>query len=969
VDPHDPTDVALGRSAIESGIIDRSDASRILAIATAGRCGFVEAARRLGLSPSVVQRLGQVRPPSSGSGGKGSSGSRGAAEPSSKTRTSSVTASRGALAKRIAPGATFGGHVIERTLGQGGMGVVLLGKDPAGTSHAIKVPFFDANAEDRRKRFIRESQALAKLDHPGIVKVHGAGEEDGAPFCVMELVLGDALDALLEKGPLDVPRALEIAEEVARALEHAHAAGIVHRDVKPSNIMLRQETGRAILMDFGLAQDDEAERLTKTGAMLGTPRYMAPEQAAGSGAGVDGRADVYSLGATLFELVVGTPVFEADSAIALVGKIMSEPARAPSEARPGIPRGLDAIVLRALEKSPDDRYATALDMAEDLARARKGETVGERPRLRARRRRIVAAVLGALALAGAGVGIAVTQAARRSAALRHAEKRQEAHDAVVAQGEPWRRARFGLEPGSPDAFAAACARFDEANRGDASDAIAAEVARTRAIVDAERALARNDKPAARAALENASEGSDRQLLLLLAQDDPASSRKALDALAREVGDLRLRTEAGLALVRLETAIDPQGALRRLDALPPPTFEDARQGEKALRKQALAACAERSARDGSDQVFETLTVLERLDPAAAKDAALRAVRAALTRVGKDSPRTVAMRLWRLYERDSSSFAQPGLAPDLLRLVAETFAVQELVLTSKCFELAARSDPTTFLPPAIMNGLPSATQVLLMRPGRTFEDLLDLEAAFVRIGEITGLLDSFEDSKKILAGIEKRLAETPKSWALALSLASRTEDHARGLALCDQVLASPETTPRARVGAHVMKANHCRFLRRTDLAIAEAEAGIKGGYGKPDVIECGTAEMLLNLGRFEEAIDWGRRGAKDADDREERSSEGLEALSAGRPPGYPLQLTGAIGSALRSEPRVIVVEALLALQRVDEARTIFEEARVAGGDREAPTLREHLTTFAATLDVKGLADMAAVARELAAKTKKG
>jgi serine/threonine-protein kinase len=275
---------------------------------------------------------------------------------------------------RLRAGDVLGGYRIERLLGQGGMGAVCEVVHVAtGARRALKVPFFEGDhgeRRDARARFVREAQVLAALaPHPNVVRVHALGEDAGRPFCVLEMIEGEGLDAILREGPLPIPRAIGLAIEVARALEHVHRAGILHRDLKPANVVVRKDGGGAVLVDFGLARDAVAEkqRLTKTGALLGTPAYMAPEQADGA-SDVDARADVYGLGATLHELLAGRPPFSGDGLVNVLKQVLVEPPEPPSRSRPEVPRELDELVLRAMAKDRARRPASATELREELER-------------------------------------------------------------------------------------------------------------------------------------------------------------------------------------------------------------------------------------------------------------------------------------------------------------------------------------------------------------------------------------------------------------------------------------------------------------------------------------------------------------------------------------------------------------------------------------------------------------------------
>ena len=294
-----------------------------------------------------------------------------------------VPASSSAFPTHATPGfgdrrpAAFTGGRLRRyqvlgELGRGGMGVVYRALDPElGREVALKVltprAGSDRGGDVRWQRFRLEAEALARLRHPHVVQVHEVGEEGGVAFLVMALVEGQSLaDRVRERGPLPPREAARIAAALAGALDALHAQGVLHRDVKPANVVLSADD-RPILMDFGLARVAETsiEDLTATGQFVGTPCYMPPEQAAGS-PGVDRRVDVYSLGATLFELLTGRPPFEADSLVELLCAIQDVPAPRASSARAGVGRDLDAICGRCLAKAPEDRYASAAELARDL---------------------------------------------------------------------------------------------------------------------------------------------------------------------------------------------------------------------------------------------------------------------------------------------------------------------------------------------------------------------------------------------------------------------------------------------------------------------------------------------------------------------------------------------------------------------------------------------------------------------------
>jgi len=263
-----------------------------------------------------------------------------------------------------------------------------------------------------RERFRREAQAAAKVAHPNAVGVHDAGEHAGRLFLVMELVEGKSLQDLLASARPDRGAALELLEKSARAVAAAHARGIVHRDLKPGNILIAP-TGEPKVADFGLAHLPDASRaLTRTGALLGTPLYMAPEQVEGKEA--TARTDVYALGAILYELLAGRPPHAADRVPELYRRILGDDPVPPRRLRPDLPADLETVVMKALERDPARRYADAGAFAEDLRRFREGRPVEARPGSRwakaLRRRRAAAgagvAVLAVLAALGASWSVA-----------------------------------------------------------------------------------------------------------------------------------------------------------------------------------------------------------------------------------------------------------------------------------------------------------------------------------------------------------------------------------------------------------------------------------------------------------------------------------------------------------------------------------------------------------------------------------
>ncbi|MEZ5311416.1 MAG: Stk1 family PASTA domain-containing Ser/Thr kinase [Microthrixaceae bacterium] len=267
-------------------------------------------------------------------------------------------------------------YEIFRRLARGGMAEVLLARDRVlDRPVAVKelVPEF-ATDPNFVERFRREAQAAASLTHANVVGVYDWGSQDGTYFIVMEYVDGPSLSQVIRSdGPLHPRRAAEIAAEVADGLGFAHARGVVHRDIKPGNVLLTK-SGQAKVTDFGIARalSSPAEDLTQAGSVIGTATYFSPEQA--QGLSVDGRSDLYSLGVVLYEMLTGRPPFTGETPLAISYRHVQDAPEPPSTHISGLPRGLEAIIMKLLAKKPDDRYASAQDLRLDLNRFLAGET-------------------------------------------------------------------------------------------------------------------------------------------------------------------------------------------------------------------------------------------------------------------------------------------------------------------------------------------------------------------------------------------------------------------------------------------------------------------------------------------------------------------------------------------------------------------------------------------------------------------
>jgi serine/threonine protein kinase/tetratricopeptide (TPR) repeat protein len=363
------------------------------------------------------------------------------------------------------------GFEIVRELGRGGMGVVYLAREAAlGRLVALKMLLSgEFAAESARRRLRTEAEAVARLKHPHIVELHALGEQDGRPFLVMEYVAGGSLDRALDGTPLDPRMAAELVRSLVDGVEHAHAAGILHRDLKPGNVLLEKPTAEleaeaqrrasvhaprcasasVKIADFGLAKRLDGTGSTATSQVLGTPSYMAPEQA--GGARDAGRAaDIYSLGAILYECLTGRPPFKAATPMETLAQIMDREPAAPRSLNPAVPRDLETICLKCLAKEPVKRYATAAGLRDDLQRyldnrpvvarpvgalGRSWRWVKRRPALAAMAAALIVLIPTALVTTTV-LYVRAEQRGRESLALRRESLERMSRLAVARSGEP-----------------------------------------------------------------------------------------------------------------------------------------------------------------------------------------------------------------------------------------------------------------------------------------------------------------------------------------------------------------------------------------------------------------------------------------------------------------------------------------------------------------------------------------------------
>jgi serine/threonine-protein kinase len=341
------------------------------------------------------------------------------------------------------------GYEFESVLGRGGMGIVFRARHlRLKRSVALKMTLTGDYTEPRaRERFHREAEAAAGLRHPNVVQIYDIGDADGRPYLTMELVEGGSLAQKLAGTPQPARQAAELLAVLAGAVQAAHACGIIHRDLKPANILLTTD-GTPKVSDFGLARRLEGGAgLTQSGMALGTPSYMAPEQAEGQTRAIGPAVDVYALGAILYEQLTGRPPFQAETAAATMQLVIHQEPAAPSRLNARVPRDLQTICLKCLHKAPARRYASAQDLAEDLHRFLEGKPIRARPvsaaerALKWVRRRPVAALLllallvMSVALIGTGVWLRQQEAERQAAKERRAGQARGALETALRRAD------------------------------------------------------------------------------------------------------------------------------------------------------------------------------------------------------------------------------------------------------------------------------------------------------------------------------------------------------------------------------------------------------------------------------------------------------------------------------------------------------------------------------------------------------
>lgn len=323
-------------------------------------------------------------------------------------------------------GKQIGDYKINREIGHGGMAVVYEAyQQSLDRNVAVKIiPKALVEDPEYLERFKREAASAAKLNHPNIVSIHGFGQFGDTYYYVMDLAKGRTLDNIIEtkKNELlksarqfNIDDALKIITQTASALGYAHKEGVIHRDIKPGNLMIDEESGRVLITDFGLARSTRWEKITPRASLFGTPAYMSPEQAGGKE--LDQRTDIYSLGAVLYEMLTGKVPYPGNNALEVIDKVKTEPIVPPAKLNPNIPHGVESIILKAMSKDIRLRYKDMDELIYDIKKYQRGAKIttfariaGEKAEKEMRRKRLIPLIpLLVLILLGAVFGIYLWQ--------------------------------------------------------------------------------------------------------------------------------------------------------------------------------------------------------------------------------------------------------------------------------------------------------------------------------------------------------------------------------------------------------------------------------------------------------------------------------------------------------------------------------------------------------------------------------
>jgi serine/threonine protein kinase len=501
-------------------------------------------------------------------------------KPSDPAASKDLNASGRRLVGLPRPGGTLAGYTIERELARGGAGAVFVARDPAGKPAALKVLLAGWRGGVHAERFRREAELGLRLDHPGIVRVLDHGEEGGQGWLAMELLDGaQPMDEHAKARGLDARARVGLVAQACDAIQHAHEHGAIHRDLKPQNLLVLPD-GRVKVVDLGLARLVDEERLTQSGATMGTIEYMAPEQVKGDTAHADARTDVYALGVVLFELLAGRVPFTGDTSVEVMRRILEEPTPDLERLVGGLPRGLAQVVCMATAKEPDARHPTAVALGRELAAvlAGKGDSTAGYGRARSasagRRRRALAALCAAAALIVAGAAAALEGRARAREADAVARL-----SSILARSDDALASTRPLGDDGPALLLALREDLDAARAtgvlGAADlDAATARIAALEGLV----ALAAGDRAGALDALQRAGTlpAADPLAAAVAATgSDTAGAARgvaALHSLIGSTGRPELRVWRGLGLTSSQAALDAPDARRALadlDVAPAP----------------------------------------------------------------------------------------------------------------------------------------------------------------------------------------------------------------------------------------------------------------------------------------------------------------------------------------------------------------------------------------------------------------
>ena len=747
----------------------------------------------------------------------------------------------------------LGGYVLEELIGRGGMGAVYRARGPSGEERAVKVARLEGeDAEELALRFERETLALSRIPpHGNVLRVHAAGHEQGVAFCVLDLLEGSLLQDELAKGPFTVERALATALGIGRALAHVHAHGLIHRDVTPSNVMLRED-GSPVLIDFGLARDlVERERLTQTGVALGTPNYMSPEQASGR-ADLDARVDVYGAGAVLYAVLSGGPPFPSSNPAELLRMVCEEEPAPLLSVRPDLPGELVRIVTRAMAPDRKRRYATSVELVQDLERlAGAGRSLPSRgPLLWG---------LAGLLVTGAIVAVAIAREASSQARRRAAEAwrtdARGARESLLGMDARYRRARIGLpvERKGLAAVGSRCRALAADGRAEPEDAaaLASETDRVLARVALEDALAAGDARSARRGLDAVTaDDPDRELLAALVALEAGESARAAESLAAVASTARGRSGREALLGGVRARLELGEPLAALDAIAGATRSgdpEIDEAALALRRRALRALVEKARSDPRPELLLRLALVAgELEPALLSEAAGAAAQGALSHPGEELVSAASSVLDALEARDPAALARPEVARFEEDRAAARLAADDVHGAAQAFARALRADPHALPPGQLWLALHDRAQRLSESGPLAEWVVAALDLARVgfesgpEAGEVTHL-----GRGQVESAVEE---EARTDWAAKLVLSellrrrwredrlalSREESVAlceRGAELAREVRDDARASTPVRAMATLGHAAFLLALCRFEEAAKEFELAARGGVERP------------------------------------------------------------------------------------------------------------------------------------------